>query len=228
MTLQTSGPISLNDIHIEVNGPVRSTVSLNDADVRGLLGKSSGASSSFSEFYGASSFTPQLIAQPNIFGYNAAISTADNTYTQSAIDIFWRRIGTDQAVISVSGYANASGNSITRYNTDGTTTTVSGTSEEYLDLAYISTTTHNYKMVDVSAQNLSGTGAFYRQTVERPPATFNATNNVSQALAVGQTVGYRQLIIRTGSTTYKREYVVAFYIGTTLQYTFKFEVHCVV
>ena len=228
MTLQTSGTISLNDIHVEVGGTTGTTVSLNDADVRDLLDKSSGASSSFSEFYGASSFTPGLVAKTTAYGTAGAIATSDNTYTQAAIDIFWRRVGTDQAVISVSGYANASGNSIIRYNTDNTTTTVSGTAEEYLDLAYISTTTHNYKMVDVSAQTLSGTGGFVRQTVERPAATFNATSNVSQALAVGQTVGYRQLIYRSGSTTYKREYVVGFYIGTTLQYTFKFEVHCVV
>ena len=55
MALQTSGQISLNDIHQEVGGSSASEVSVNDADVRGLIGKGSGASMSFSEWYGASS-----------------------------------------------------------------------------------------------------------------------------------------------------------------------------
>lgn len=58
MPLQTSGAISLNDIHLEVGGSSGTSASLNDADVRGLIGKSSGATSSFSEFYGASAFSP--------------------------------------------------------------------------------------------------------------------------------------------------------------------------
>jgi len=57
MALQTSGAISLNDMHIEVGGSSGTTVSLNDADIRGLIGKGSGAQSSFSEFYGAAAST---------------------------------------------------------------------------------------------------------------------------------------------------------------------------
>lgn len=53
MALQTSGAISLNEIHIEAGGSSGTTASLNDADIRGLISKSSGAQSSFSEFYGA-------------------------------------------------------------------------------------------------------------------------------------------------------------------------------
>lgn len=57
MALQTSGAISLNDMHIEVGGSSGTTVSLNDADIRGLIGKAGGAQSSFSEFYGAAAST---------------------------------------------------------------------------------------------------------------------------------------------------------------------------
>lgn len=53
MALQTSGAISLNDMHIEVGGTSGTQVSLNDTDIRGLISKASGAQSSFSEFYGA-------------------------------------------------------------------------------------------------------------------------------------------------------------------------------
>lgn len=54
MALQTSGAISLNDIHVEAGGTSGTQASLNDADIRGLINKASGASSSFSGFYGAS------------------------------------------------------------------------------------------------------------------------------------------------------------------------------
>lgn len=54
MALQTSGAISLNDIHIELGGTSGTTVSLNDTDVRGLVSISSGAID-LADFYGASS-----------------------------------------------------------------------------------------------------------------------------------------------------------------------------
>ena len=55
MALQTSGQISLNDLHLEVDGTSGSQVSLNDADIRDMIDKSSGAQSSISEYYGATS-----------------------------------------------------------------------------------------------------------------------------------------------------------------------------
>ena len=54
MTLQSSGAISLNQIHVEAGGSSGSQASINDADIRALIGKSSGATMSFSEWYGAS------------------------------------------------------------------------------------------------------------------------------------------------------------------------------
>ena len=54
MALQTSGAISLNDIHGEAGGSSQSQASINDSDIRGLIEKSSGVEMSFSEWYGAS------------------------------------------------------------------------------------------------------------------------------------------------------------------------------
>lgn len=56
MALQTSGPISLNDIHIEAGGTTGTQASTNDADIRGLISRASGTTMSFSDWYGASSF----------------------------------------------------------------------------------------------------------------------------------------------------------------------------
>lgn len=55
MALQTSGAISLNDIHVEAGGSSGTLASINDSDIRGLIGKGSGAQMSFGEWYGASS-----------------------------------------------------------------------------------------------------------------------------------------------------------------------------
>ena len=54
MALQTSGTISLNQIHYEAGGGIGTTASLNDSDIRALIGKGSGVQMSFSEWYGAS------------------------------------------------------------------------------------------------------------------------------------------------------------------------------
>lgn len=55
MALQTSGQISLNDIHVEAGGSSGSQASINDADIRALISKGNGAQMSFNEWYGASS-----------------------------------------------------------------------------------------------------------------------------------------------------------------------------
>lgn len=53
MPLQTSGQISLNDIHTEVGGGSGTQASINDVDIRGLISKGSATQMSFSEWYGA-------------------------------------------------------------------------------------------------------------------------------------------------------------------------------
>jgi len=63
MALQSTGAISLNDLHVEVGGTTGTVVSLNDADIRDLVGVTSGAIN-VQSFYGASSIPP--------FDYTAA------------------------------------------------------------------------------------------------------------------------------------------------------------
>ena len=54
MALQSSGAISLNDIHVEAGGTTGTAVSINDADVRGLISASAGSEMDFTDWYGAS------------------------------------------------------------------------------------------------------------------------------------------------------------------------------
>ena len=72
MALQTSGAISLNQIHIEAGGTSGTTVSLNDSDIRSLGGVASGVID-FADFYGASAAHTlvQGAAGTSIFGYSA-------------------------------------------------------------------------------------------------------------------------------------------------------------
>jgi len=62
MALQSSGQISLNDIHVEAGGSSGSLAGINDSDIRDLIDKSSGAQMSFSEWYGAAAFSGSNIA----------------------------------------------------------------------------------------------------------------------------------------------------------------------
>lgn len=84
MPLQTSGAISLNDIHVEAGGTSGTTASMNDADIRGLIAKGSGATMSFNEWYGASAFnfTNTLVRTIN----------NSNNYGTTANDQFGRTV----------------------------------------------------------------------------------------------------------------------------------------
>lgn len=89
MPLQTSGSISLNEIHIEAGGSSGSQASINDSDIRGLINKSSGATMSFNEWYGASNvlWTPTMYVGTKAsknntqYGYNSGVMGGMGDYT---------------------------------------------------------------------------------------------------------------------------------------------------
>ena len=55
MALPTSGQISLNDFNVELGLSGTAQISLNDADVRDMIDKSSGSQMAMNEWYGATS-----------------------------------------------------------------------------------------------------------------------------------------------------------------------------
>ena len=93
MALQTSGAISLNDIHIELGATSGTTVSLNDTDVRGLVNIASGAID-LADFYGASAGQDIVVTQGSattayysVYGWNSSGPTGSRsptTYTNSS------------------------------------------------------------------------------------------------------------------------------------------------
>ena len=62
MALQSSGQITLNDIHVEVGGTSGTQASLNDADIRGLINSSSSSEIQLTDFYGASNAAEFMFA----------------------------------------------------------------------------------------------------------------------------------------------------------------------
>ena len=77
MALQTSGAISLNNIHVEANGSSGSTASLNDSDIRAVGGVASGAID-FADFYGATVVTVtqgiKYQTMATLYGYSDSVS----------------------------------------------------------------------------------------------------------------------------------------------------------
>jgi len=97
MALQTSGAISLNQIHIEAGGSSGTSVTINDADIRGLtaasgytIPTSSGSTIDFGDFYGASSgyvITEGTTTSGDLDGYsqiNGSFGSINNSTWNSA------------------------------------------------------------------------------------------------------------------------------------------------
>lgn len=86
MPLQSSGAISLNEMHIEAGGSSGTLCTINDSDIRGLISKGSGATMSFNEWYGASNWDLILNGTGtyyNEFHVYAGSSTQDNLRTRA-------------------------------------------------------------------------------------------------------------------------------------------------
>jgi len=89
MAVPSSGQISLNDFHVEAGGTSGSACTLNDADIRGLISKGSGAAMNFNEWYGASAsiHSSSFVTYYNDgdyfdeSGWNRDTSTMDTTIT---------------------------------------------------------------------------------------------------------------------------------------------------
>jgi len=89
MALQSSGEISLNDIHVEAGGTTGTLASINDSDIRGLISKTAGASMAFNEWYGASSYVSPSLETSAIFDLSsfangsAALKVNDGVNSQT-------------------------------------------------------------------------------------------------------------------------------------------------
>lgn len=122
MPLPSSGAISLNQIHVEAGGSSGTTASLNDSDIRAMIGKSSGATNSFSEYYGVSASSPSI-------SYRGRSTTTGNGFPSGYISL---SSGTKVVVVclqlagSGNTYVNVGGTNLTQAAKVDTATPVSG------------------------------------------------------------------------------------------------------
>ena len=83
MALQSSGAISLNDLHIEVGGTSGTTCSLNDADIRALINVGASSGQSIQQYYGKSSETSLPTGGSTINGQVQLKQITASTYISS-------------------------------------------------------------------------------------------------------------------------------------------------
>jgi len=89
MALQSSGQISLNDLHVEAGGTTGTQASMNDSDIRGLVSAAANSQMTFSSFYGASSAwstTGTVNYASSKFGVGAFYNQTGNLTYGSIVD----------------------------------------------------------------------------------------------------------------------------------------------
>jgi len=161
MALPTSGAISLNQMHVEAGGSSGTIASINDADIRALIGKGSGVTMSFNEWYGASS---ALDTQTVTVGYQAA-----QQYLNSGYGSFTTGLGTNvnRNVGSISdGTFNPKSNMYIR----GLWYSTSGSSLVVFALRSLNTTVANSGWTTMNVAGVNFT---------RSSATFSNSNNAT-------------------------------------------------
>lgn len=79
MALQSSGQITLDDIHVEAGGTTGTQASINDADIRGLISATSGSEMQFSDWYGASSSASFVGSYTRQINQSDALSYIDSS-----------------------------------------------------------------------------------------------------------------------------------------------------
>ena len=109
MALQTSGAISINDLHVEVGGTSGTTASLNDTDIRALIGVGSGASNSIGSYYGASSNIYQGTSLSITYGFSTLTTTSGKTTTTVGYLHQLQPVGTSISSIGSGNYVHGGG-----------------------------------------------------------------------------------------------------------------------
>ena len=108
MALQSSGSISLDDIHVEAGGTTGSNCTINDSDIRGLISKASQATMSFNEWYGASS----VVTQEEDYGEYYSYGYVSFFFSSPQSGITWNGstvVNDSNKSYSFQDYANNSG-----------------------------------------------------------------------------------------------------------------------
>lgn len=207
MALQTSGAISLADIHVEASGSgyaASSVSSLNDTDIRNLTAASGrtinstlGTEIDFADFYGASSLS--TMTTTNYMRQASSGTTQYAAYSTRSISGsivfnagggFFVRLRRADPYVYLEIKEQASVNTSTYYNTSGSGTTLSTT---YVTMGRFNVTGVTSIALDWTTPTTTGTfGSAAASGTSTPTgATYAAADNTYQNVSNNQSVGFQ-------------------------------------
>jgi len=204
MALQTSGAISLNDIHVEAGGTSGTSATINDSDIRGLTAASgytiptgSGTAIDFGDFYGASSLS--TMTTTNYMRQASSGTTAFAAYSTRSISGsivfnagggFFVRLRRADPYVYLEIKEQVSVNGSNWYNTSGT---VSGLSTTYVTMGRFNLTGVTSIALDWTTPTVSGSfGSAAASGTSTPTgATYAASDNSFQTVSNNQSVGFQ-------------------------------------
>ena len=191
MALQTSGAISLNEIHVEAGGTTGTTCSLNDTDIRGLtaaagktINSTQGTTIDFDDFYGASSFT----AASDVSTTMTVGGASDTSTTQYVGTTRIRYRGYDSSGSydsSVTSFGSMGSTSFTNYFSGGTITELFISGRSYSTVGTGGAAAGGTLKVTISTGNLANADSAFKQmvvgstTFNRSDATYSTSSSAT-------------------------------------------------
>ena len=204
MALQTSGAISLNDIHVEAGGTSGTSATINDSDIRGLTAASgytiptgSGTAIDFGDFYGASSLSTmtttnymrQASSGTTVFaGYSTR--SVSGSIVFNAGGGFFVRLRRADPYVYLEIREQVSVNGSNWYDTSGT---VSGLSTTFVTMGRFNLTGVTSIALDWTTPTVSGSFGSAAASGTSIPAGSNyaAVDNSFQTVSNNQSIGFQ-------------------------------------
>lgn len=166
MPLQSSGQISLDDLHVEAGGTSGTQASMNDTDIRGLLNAAANSQMTFSSFYGASSQLWSVDVTTGVWSFKTTV------YRGYGIDFLGVVQGsiTDNTIDFINnGNATAQ---LVNINASNFVFTASNVGTDTTDTGFTSVTVHNTTLLRANADSFSYNSA----TSQKSWAWYSAGN----------------------------------------------------
>ena len=171
MPLPASGnSLSLNQMHIEAGGSSGTTCSLNDADIRGLISKSSGVAMAFNEWFGASASVPDYsttltaghTSVTTTIGYSSTTTAARGFLTTSAsLPMFGTTTNNIGSLSSTSNTNYFDGNTLHGISMLGVVGQTSGTIYLYVATSGQSNSDTSFKEIVINGTTYTRSSATY-------------------------------------------------------------------
>tara|TARA_B100000212_G_scaffold332574_1_gene300983 strand:- start:2218 stop:2898 length:681 start_codon:yes stop_codon:yes gene_type:complete len=205
MALQTSGAISLDQIHVEAGGTTGTTCSLNDTDIRNLneasgktINNTQGTTIDFDDFYGAT----------NIPNFDISMTVGD--FTQTGTGPNYGSFSSSLRGYVVTNYHGYSGSTIGSVNSDSNSNYFGGNTIKAISLRFASGDTtptgFNGLRTQVQAANASianNDNAFKTKRVTNSTGTvttLNRSDATYSAIASGTDTSLHNNIWEWGSS----------------------------